>query len=159
MKKYEKIVCMGYLLFTSLWGAPFNDNGNGTITDSATGLIWQKCSAGQGSIIDNCIGSSSRYIWSGAITYCRGLSLGGRSDWRLPNINELRSIIDYTKYNPSIDSIIFPNTSYVDSYGYISSSTPGISAEKILSVAFHNGIVYHSYKRDTSGFVRCVTGP
>jgi hypothetical protein len=101
MNRSKKIVWVGFFLCASLWGAPFADNGNGTVTDSATRLVWQKCSAGQGTTLGNCgTGSISWYTLSDAFKFCEELILGGRSDWRLPNINELMSIIDYTKDNP-----------------------------------------------------------
>ena len=50
----------------------FTDNGNGTITDTATGLMWQKGS------------SSSDHTWEEALSYCERLNLGGYTDWRLP---------------------------------------------------------------------------
>ena len=109
MKRVRKLGWIVLLFCASLWGAPYTDNGNGTVTDSATGLVWQKCSNGMNAT--SCSGSVSTLTWSSAITYCEGLTLGGRSDWRLPNINELGSIIDYTKSSvPTIDSTAFPNT-------------------------------------------------
>jgi hypothetical protein len=89
----------------------FTDNGNGTITDNNTGLMWQKED-------DN-----TTRRWESAISYCEGLSLGSYTDWRLPNIKELRSIVDNTKYNPAIDTTYFPNTA---SFNYWS-STPEAS--------------------------------
>ena len=62
----------------------FQDNGDDTITDSATGLQWQRDDSGQG------------MNWEDALAYCEGLELGGRDDWRLPNAKELHSIIDYS---------------------------------------------------------------
>ncbi|KAA3663344.1 MAG: DUF1566 domain-containing protein [Chloroflexi bacterium] len=59
------------------------DNGNGTISDSATGLMWQQNDSGSGK------------IWSDALTYCETLSIGGHDDWRLPNAKALQSIVDY----------------------------------------------------------------
>ena len=63
----------------------FIDNGDGTISDVATGLMWQKSDDG-----------TSR-DWSESLTYAEGLELANKSDWRLPNAKELQSIIDYTR--------------------------------------------------------------
>jgi hypothetical protein len=97
MKRFRKLVWIGFLLCNSLWGAPYTDNGNGTVTDSGTGLIWQKCTVGQMTTLGICnTGSAPSYTWSNAINYCFGLTLGGRNDWRLPNVNEL---LDYPLKN------------------------------------------------------------
>jgi len=61
------------------------DNGNGTVTDYATGLTWTQNDSGQG--LD----------WEGALNYCESLDYGGISDWRLPNAKELHSNVDYSR--------------------------------------------------------------
>lgn len=63
----------------------FADNGDGTVTDRATGLMWQKAD------------SSRPMSWKEALAYAEGLVLAGQSDWRLPNAKELQSIVDYTR--------------------------------------------------------------
>jgi hypothetical protein len=63
----------------------FVDNGDGTITDKATGLIWQKSDSGKG------------LNWSQALEYADNIELAGHSDWRLPNAKELQSIVDYSR--------------------------------------------------------------
>ncbi len=63
----------------------FKDNGDGTITDKATGLIWMQTDSGKG------------MDWPTALEYAENLELAGYSDWRLPNAKELQSIIDYTR--------------------------------------------------------------
>ena len=63
----------------------FVDNGNGTISDQATGLTWMQSDSGNG--LD----------WEGALNYCSSLEYGGSDDWRLPNAKELHSIVDYTR--------------------------------------------------------------
>jgi hypothetical protein len=157
MKGNKKIGWIGFFLCAVLLGVPYTDNGNGTVTDSATGLVWQKCSAGQGITLGNCItGSATTSTWSSAITYCEGLTLGGRSDWRLPNINELRSIVDYAKFScPTIDSTSFPNT---QCDVYWSSSTIAQNTSSAWYVGFGNGNVSLGGKT-TNFYVRCVTGP
>lgn len=63
----------------------FVDNGNGTISDSATGLMWQQADSGEG------------LNWQDSLQYAENLNLGGYSDWRVPNAKELQSIVDYTR--------------------------------------------------------------
>ncbi len=63
----------------------FTDNGDGTITDSATGLMWTKADSGKG--LD----------WESALKYAESNRTAGHTDWRLPNAKELQSIVDYTR--------------------------------------------------------------
>jgi len=81
----------------------FVDNKDDTVTDTCTGLMWQKNTAdvdGNGSI-----GDEDRLNWRGALKYCESLSFAGHDDWRLPNVRELQSIVDYGRVNPAIDPI------------------------------------------------------
>ncbi|MDF7824957.1 DUF1566 domain-containing protein [Pontiellaceae bacterium B12227] len=70
----------------------FKNNGDGTITDEATGLTWMKADSGKG--LD----------WPSALEYAEGMEFAGHSDWRLPNAKELQSIIDYTRSPDTTDS-------------------------------------------------------
>ncbi len=63
----------------------FHDNSDGTISDEATGLMWQKAD------------SSRAMDWKEALEYADSLKLAGKSDWRVPSIKELQSIVDYTR--------------------------------------------------------------
>ncbi len=80
----------------------FVDNGDNTITDSATGLMWLKDDSG------------TTMNWESALGYCENLTQAGYDSWRLPNAKELQSIVDYTRapdaqnparQGPAIDSI------------------------------------------------------
>ena len=87
----------------------FTDNNNGTVTDEATRLVWQK--ADDGIARD----------WENALTYAENLNLGGKSDWRLPNAKELQSIVDYsrspqTTNSPAIN-LLFDTTEITDPNG------------------------------------------
>jgi len=101
-------VALIVLLFTMGTGvshAAYVNNGNGTVTDTSTGLMWEvKTDDGSSRDKDN------TYTWREALSYCETLDLGGHTDWRLPTIKELRSLVDYTQYNPAIDRNFFPNT-------------------------------------------------
>ena len=135
----------------------FSDNNDGTVIDNSTKLIWQKCSAGQGTSTGNCnTGSIIGYSWLNAISYCENLNLGNRSDWRLPNINELRSIVDYSSFqSPSIDTNIFPITQSND---YWSSSSASTENGRAWFISFDGG--YTDYGNKTSNsYIRCVSGP
>ncbi|MEJ2763654.1 DUF1566 domain-containing protein [Photobacterium sp. MCCC 1A19761] len=61
------------------------DNGDGTVSDVATGLMW--------STLD----SLRPLSWQDALKYAENLSSGGYADWRVPNIKELQSIVDYRR--------------------------------------------------------------
>ncbi|MCC6486345.1 MAG: DUF1566 domain-containing protein [Candidatus Hydrogenedentes bacterium] len=63
----------------------FVDNGDGTVSDQATGLMWTKADSGAG------------MDWEHALAYAENLEFAGYSDWRLPNAKELQSIVDYTR--------------------------------------------------------------
>jgi hypothetical protein len=87
----------------------FIENGDGTITDRATGLIWQQSDSGTG------------MFWEDALGYCENLGAAGYNDWRLPNAKELQSIVDYsrspgTSNSPAIDPL-FQTTAIIDEAG------------------------------------------
>ena len=87
----------------------FVDNGDGTVSDLATGLMWQKA--------DDGIGRD----WSEALQYAENMELGSKTDWRLPNAKELQSIVDYsrspqTSNSPAIDPV-FETTEITDPDG------------------------------------------
>jgi len=90
----------------------FVDNQDGTVTDKTTGLMWQQGAA-----------TASFISWHQALNYCEKLTLAGYTDWRLPNIKELYSIVDYdTNYRPLINYLYFPETwksTYWSSTSYI----------------------------------------
>lgn len=71
-------------------------NVQSTVTDNATGLIWQRENTGR--------------TWNDAITYCEELEHDGNTDWRLPDYHELASLFHYGRHNPAIDTDAFPGT-------------------------------------------------
>ena len=87
----------------------FVDNGNGTITDHATGLMWMQDDNGDA------------ISWQDALTYAEGAEFAGFSDWRLPNAKELQSILDYTRSPATTNSAaidpIFNCTEIIDESG------------------------------------------
>jgi hypothetical protein len=87
----------------------YTDNGNGTITDNVTGLMWKKCS--EPDTTTGCSGAHNTYTWANAIAQCEGLTYpsGSYSDWRLPNVKELFSILREEGPVPFINLTYFPN--------------------------------------------------
>ncbi len=95
----------------------FRDNGDGTVTDLATGLMWKKDDSGSG------------MEWKDALAYCEDLSYAGHTDWRLPDAKELQSIVDYSRMpdatasttpsvtGPAIDTDFFNITSFTNYNG------------------------------------------
>jgi Protein of unknown function (DUF1566) len=87
----------------------FLDNGNGTVTDNATGLTWMQSNSGSG------------MDWESALSYCETLDYAGSTDWRLPNVKELQSIVDYNRSPDATDSAaidpIFSTTAITNEAG------------------------------------------
>ena len=118
------------------------DNKDGTVTDTETGLMWQKATA------------PGTYTWQQALAYAEGLELptGGYTDWRLPNRNELQTLVDYSINIPAIDPILQTNTL---PYSYWSSTTLASITGRAWRVGFHGGNVY-DYGKSDSYYVRAV---
>jgi hypothetical protein len=126
----------------------FVDNGDGTVTDNCTGLMWQKDTAdkdGNGMINNNDITT-----WQEALQYCENLDFAGYHDWRLPNIRELQSIPDYGRVDPSIDPVFGALAEW-----YWSSSSLLDMPYYAWGVFFHGGGAYGGYKEDYY-YVRAV---
>jgi len=116
-----------------------------TVTDTDTGLTWQ----------DNSAAKDTKRDWQGAQKYCHDLSLDGHSDWRLPYIKELQSIINISRYKPAIQKD-FKN---VASDYYWTSSVSVSYARNPLIVNFSSGYTYNYYNAKTNEYyVRCVRG-
>lgn len=130
----------------------YTDNGDGTITDNATGLIWQKCSIGQTGL--GCSGIASTFTWSSAVSQCTSLTLAGKS-WRLPNVEELQTLLDYNSNNPTINSTYFPNT-FASSYWSIS-EYPFAPTTNAWFISFQYGDIDADGK-GSARYVRCVSG-
>lgn len=119
------------------------DNGDNTISDLDTGLIWQKAEV------------PAAMTWTQAITYAESLNLGGAVDWRLPNIKELESLNDEGRVNPSMDTRFFPGAK---AGRYWSSTTQNNRSTNAWWNEFAAGITSQSAK-SSSYWVRAVRGP
>ena len=92
--------------------AQFTDNnGDGTVTDTATGLMWKRCLEGLTYSPGSCTGTPTVVNWDGALSLVKNYTgFAGYTDWRLPNIKELQSIVEEQCYQPAVNLELFPNT-------------------------------------------------
>jgi len=118
--------------------ADFTDNGDGTMTDSETGLMWKRCSEGfvwDGAI---CTGAAMSYTWQGGLEWVAQLNgingFAGYADWRVPNVKELNSIVEERCDYPAVNLEVFPNT-----WGWYWSSSPYVAdVTKAWATNFYN---------------------
>jgi hypothetical protein len=149
-------------------GTPFNytDNGDGTITDNVTGLMWEKLSD-DGGIHD----WANSYTWADAFNVKigalnAGSGFAGHTDWRLPNRRELESLVDAGRMSPSIDPVFNSGCaanctvltcSCTNSFAYWSSTTYQSNPVGAWFVDFSDGRVAFDGK-STPYNVRAVRG-
>ncbi|MEO1927703.1 MAG: DUF1566 domain-containing protein [Nautiliaceae bacterium] len=120
------------------------DDINGTVIDTKTNLMWQ----------DNSDNNTSGLVSEGltnALKYCENLTLAGYSDWRLPNYNELESLVDRSRLNPAISPIF----KYVDTLSYYWTSTMYDDSDAWF-VRFNNGKGATGTASFEGAYVRCV---
>lgn len=87
----------------------FTDNGDLTVYDHSTGLMWMKCPLGQFGA--TCLlGTASSSTWKGALEVAASTSFAGFDDWRLPDVKELHSIVEERCIRPAANTLIFPST-------------------------------------------------
>ncbi len=144
------------------------NDGDEIVTDHITGLQWQddvavasvqkpwlepikysQCTGTNGQALD--VSQCSVTAGDTATSYCLNLTLGGHTDWRLPNIKELVSLSHYGQSNPAIDST-FQNTEFIRCW---SSTTDASDSGHAWSVNFSSGGQYGNNK-NYSFYVRCV---
>ncbi len=127
------------------WPNPrFTDNGTGTVSDNLTGLIWLKNA--------NCFGAQ---VWPTALSDANALASGAcglsdgsaAGDWRLPDVNELDSLIDASQFNPALPAgNPFTN---VQSLNYWSSTTYALDTRYAWDVNMDGGYVSNGRKIDS----------
>ena len=126
-------------------------HGDGTVTDSVTGLMWMQCSLGQDSDAD-CAGAASEYNWQEALEATDEHTFAAYSDWRLPNIKELSSLVARDRDSPAINIAIFPNT---QSTSYWSASPIVDWPENSWQIRFDYGYDFNN-ERYYNAYVRLV---
>jgi hypothetical protein len=134
----------------------YTDNGNGTVTDNNTGLMWQQQDDGNTYNWYQASGTYNATFNQSSQNVCSSVNLGSHTDWRLPTKKELMSIVDYSvPYpGPTIESAFFPNTAS----SYWSSTTSSSFPEFAWLVQFCYGYAYHYVIKNDCNHVRCVRG-
>lgn len=144
-----------------VWPSPrFTDNKNGTVLDNLTGLIWLK-NANCVDTVGGIARSNGLLDWPSALTWSNNLVNGkcglsdnsSAGDWRLPNINELRSLVDYSRHDPDLPSgHPFSN---VQSIWYWSSTTNPVYTSGAFTVGIGRGSIHANSKvKSTPGASR-----
>ena len=140
------LIALLVLLTPSLGLGSFVDNGDGTVTDTVTGLMWSQATDG-------------RMAWDDAIRHCEGLTLAGYDDWRLPNRKELRSILCYSCIYVLIDRNYFDYPGTLESY-YWSSTTYAGDTNHAWMVTVLTGMASYGgsseYDKSINASVRAV---
>ena len=136
----------GALQRGTAWPAPrFSDNGDGTVTDNLTGLIWLKNA--------NCF---EQRTWADALNLSNSLASGScgltdgslAGDWRLPNRKELFSLVDFSRYNPALPTG-HPFTNVRSAYYWSASARASLTRHAWI-VYMYLGSVYSSNKTNYS---------
>ena len=121
--------------------------GGTVVRHDTTGLEWRRCPEGMTWSGGSCTGTASTMTWQAALQHADGVS-----GWRLPNVKELRSIVERCRINPAINQQVFPDTPSSDFW----SSSPYASSTNIAwRVNFYDGDVHWDSKNLNFG-VRLV---
>lgn len=135
------------------------DNGDGTISDLSSGLMWTQCSVGQTAQQAQCSGTATQLTWGQALLIPGEFNLdegyAGHNNWRLPNIKELRSLAEEACADPAINPTLFPHT---ESDLYWSSTASADAPTTSWGVHFDDGRSVVS-DRSNSNYVRLVREP
>lgn len=158
-----------YCALNALYTTPtehFTNNGDGTVTDKTTGLMWQHCLDGLSG--NDCLsGALKTYTWAQALQRAENLNNNGGFanyvDWRVPNIKELITLTERGCTTPAINLTLFPNIWTGSDTSPTWSSTPYngtlFSREYIYTVRFINGVTgpYWNNSYEALRLVRTAT--
>lgn len=123
------------------WPDPrFTDNGDGTVTDNLTGLMWEQSP------------DTTTRTWSSALDYANSLTLGGHTDWRLPNRKELRSLVGNYGVADRATWLNGEVFNYVQSSNYWSSTTDASNSDNAWLIGTYGGGTVNSSKSSTLYF-------
>ncbi|UJS25751.1 DUF1566 domain-containing protein [Thiothrix winogradskyi] len=148
-------ICQVENILSTTPDSQFIDNNNGTVTDINSELMWKKCTEGQHG--DDCnSGVAQTYKWEVAqeqIDIANRVSFAGYTNWRLPNIKELSSIVERQCYEPAINLRRFPNT---PSALFLSSSPFDFEGNNAWGLYFPSGSASWFQYTFHEGYMRLV---
>lgn len=134
--------------------AEFFDFGNGTVLHRSTQLVWMRCAIGQSWTGSACSGTADSLDWGEALLLADGFEFVGATDWRLPNRNELASIVESRCHGPAINGAIFPAS---PAAGFWTSSPAQAEPESAWQVEFDQGALLTGPSTGTAA-LRLVRG-
>jgi hypothetical protein len=137
----------------------FGDNGDGTVTDPRTKLVWKRCSEGQAWTGTACTAQPTKMSWYDAMQAAKDNRFLGKNDWRLPSKDELSAVMgEYegrcTNNDPDKGQYAVSGT--LGQERYLWSYSPYVGNSDVAwYVSFSSGYVNY-YNRDVSNAVRLV---
>ncbi|MET0232354.1 MAG: DUF1566 domain-containing protein [Rhodanobacteraceae bacterium] len=143
------------LIHPSTLGA-FTVHSDGTVSDSRTGLMWDQCLLGQDHA-NACAGPGDPYTWQQGLAAAESLDAQrwlGHDDWRLPNVRELRSLVERACVQPGIDTNVFLNAPTAPAV-LTSSTYPGLPSA-VWVVGFDSGGYVATFGKGLDHRVRLV---
>ena len=156
-----KILILIVLVYSIVNADFVRDTNNQIIIDTKTNLIWQD----NANVIEDYKTKSvnGKYNWEATFEFCNNLSIGSFINWRVPNINELKTLINYNVNRPSIYSdFVYQGAVINGSEMYYISSTSLLSDSlKAWRINFYTGFTSTEAKDNSTGtpsiYLRCVT--
>lgn len=131
----------------------FIDLSDGTVKDTHTGLVWMRCAIGSSWSGSECTGSGMTFFWDDALKLASDYDYADSSDWRVPNIKELNSIVELSCGSPAINMTIFPDAAGAE---FWTSSPASANDERIWNINFSSGYPNYASDKDSQLYVRLV---
>lgn len=123
---------------------------------TTSGLEWSRCVVGQtwNASTSTCDGEGERLTWQAALKMSKTYRVGNHTDWRLPNLKELVSLVQRKCVDPAIELTVFPATPS-NSYWTSTPNTAATKKDEAWSVGFYNGRI-ESRNKQQDYYVRMV---
>ncbi len=121
--------------------ARYRDNGDGTVSDLVTGLMWQQSPDLDG---DGDIDAADKRTWAEAMSGADGFSLAAYHDWRLPTIKELYSLIEFSGVDPSSFNAVGGARPFIDTDAFAFAYGDTAAGDRIIDAQFASSTLYVS---------------